>query len=108
VIRSEAVMRPTRQTFCDGPDGCGAPIVKAKAPNGGWMRLEPWPDPAGEVRVEVLAQLRVLPRFEPSNRNTKRYERHRCVPARKAVTRPAKPAEQMTLDEGGSSAHALS
>jgi hypothetical protein len=97
VIRS-AAESSTRQTFCDGPKGCGAPIVKAKAPNGGWMRLEPFPDPEGTVRVEVLTYLRVLPRFEPSNRSTKRYEPHRCVPPGKAVGRPAELTEQLAID----------
>lgn len=100
MIRSEAALGPTRQTWCDGPDGCGAAIVKAKAPNGGWMRLQPWPDPTGPIRVEVLAQLRVLRSFEPSNRYTKRYERHTCVPARKAVARPPEQVpEQLPLTE---------
>lgn len=97
VIRSASVMRATRQTFCDR---CGAPIVTARAPNGGWMPLEPYPDPEGKVRVEVLHQLRVLPAFEPSNRNTKRYEKHHCVPAHKAVPRPADDApEQLPIEE---------
>jgi hypothetical protein len=63
------------------------------------MRLEPFPDPEGTVRVEVLTYLRVLPRFEPSNRSTKRYEPHRCVPARKAVPRPQEDTEQLAIDE---------
>lgn len=101
MIRSAHVSSSTRQTFCDGPNGCGAPIVKAKAVNGGWMPLEPYPDPEGNIRVEVLHRLRVLPSFEPSNRNTKRYERHRCVPAHKAVTRPREPHEQLQMTDDG-------
>lgn len=96
-FRSEAVSGLTRQTFCTGDDGCGEPIVKARAPNGGWIPLEPYPDPHGEIRVEVLHQLRVLPAFEPSTSRTKRYERHRCVPRRKAVPRPAELLVQLDL-----------
>lgn len=76
----------TRPTECRD---CTDEIVLARLPNGGWMRLEPYPDPTGSVRVEVLAGgLRVMGKAEPWNRRQKRWSRHKCVPASKAVRRP--------------------
>lgn len=90
-----------RMKPCGGPGGCGGGIVKAKAPNGGWMKLEPYPDPQGEYRVDVLDDaLVVLADGEPSSARTKRYERHRCVPAAKAAPRAGRPT-QLALTESG-------
>ena len=76
---------------------CGDAIVLAKAPNGGWMSLAPYPDPEGEYRVDVLGpSLVVLPDRAQSSRATKRYEKHRCVPAAKAVPRAGRP-QQLAL-----------
>ena len=87
-------MRP-----CTGPGGCGDGIVYAKAPNGGTLKLEPFPLAPSEksdraVRVDVLDRdLVVLAAGEPSSERTKRYERHRCVPAAKAVPRAGRPTQ---------------
>ena len=66
---------------------CGAAIVLARTPTGGWAPLEPWPDPASTVRVDVLATGLVLLGDAPASARTRRYARHDCVPAGKAAPR---------------------
>lgn len=66
----------------------------ARAANGGWLVLEPYPDPAGSVRVDVMpGALIVLAGATRSSDRTKRYERHVCVPKVKP-----RPPEQLSLE----------
>ena len=67
-----------RQTAC--PD-CGGMTVVARVPGrpGAAVRLEPFPDRDGDVRVAVLRRdLLLLGRDDPAR--GVRYERHQCGP----------------------------
>lgn len=78
------------------PHTCGAAVVWAMAPNGGRIPLNPYPDPEGTIRVDVLGpDLIVLAASAPSSRLTRRYEAHRCGPAR--GVRPERRPGQLTL-----------
>lgn len=75
---------------------CGDAIVLAKAPNGGTMPLAPYPDPAGQYRVDVLGRdLVVLRDDQVSSGKTKRYDPHSrtCMPASKAAPRAGRPTQ---------------
>jgi hypothetical protein len=81
---------------------CGDAIVLARSPHGGWIPLQPYPDAGpdatGRIRVDVLAAgLVVLRADEPTSGRTKRYARHDCVTARKAVPRSGRP-KQLALE----------
>lgn len=84
-----------RQKPC--PD-CRDLIVTAAAPNGGRLRLEPYPAPRGKYRVDVLAHgLVVLTNRQNDSARTKRYDPHKCTPAGKAVRRPEVRPQQLEL-----------
>ena len=77
---------------------CGAPIMLARVAGKPSARvpLEPFPDRAGDVPVVVLRHyLMVVGRDEGGS--TKRYERHRCVPAGRIVRAPEHRAQQLDL-----------
>jgi hypothetical protein len=81
-----------RQKICPQ---CGAAVVLARAPNGGWVPLEPWPAADGRYRVVVLGDLTILPGAAVSSSATRRYDPHAptCVPARKAAPRGGRPTQ---------------
>lgn len=75
---------------------CAAEIVYATTPNGGRIPCEPYPDPAGRIRVDILRRdLVVVAAGQPSSARTRRYERHACGPI--GVRRPEHRPEQLAL-----------
>lgn len=77
--------------------GCGAEIVYIHAPNGGRIPAEPYPDPAGRIRVDILRRnLIALGAGQPASARTRRYEPHRCGPI--GVRRPELRPEQLALE----------
>lgn len=80
------------------PD-CGGGVAWAAAPNGGRIRLDPHPDPAGKYRVDVLTHgLKLLAAEEASSNLTKRWDPHVCITARTAAPRGGRP-QQLTLGD---------
>lgn len=77
------------------PD-CGAEIVYITTPNSGRIRAEPYPDPAGPLRVDILGpNLILLPAGQPASTRTRRYERHTCGPI--GVRRPEHRPQQLAI-----------
>lgn len=75
---------------------CGGEIVLVRAPNGGVFPVEPYPDPDGRIRVDVLGRdLVVLAADQPSSARTRRYERHACQPT--GLRRPELRPQQLAL-----------
>lgn len=79
--------------------GCGGGIILAAAPRGGWVRLDPFPDPAGRYRVAVRRGRSTVVDVPQPGDTIKRYDRHRCATARNTLPRPGRRPEQLTIGD---------